>query len=67
MDHSVEAYLRQLSSRELELFLWHCTWKSQWTSYAYVIPQIIDILKERGKCIPELILDSWEAFLQSHP
>ena len=63
-EHSVESYLRRLSSAELEGFLWQCAQLHRWDSYAHAIPQILEILHARGHCVKASTLLSWEAYLQ---
>ena len=65
-EHSVEAYLHRLSSAELEGFLWQCAYLRGWDSSALAVPQILEILKARGRSVKAPILESWEAHLRKN-
>lgn len=62
--YSLQAYLERLSSEQLEIFLRQCMLFNRWDQYDHVVPQIFELLKKRSYTVDQLILASWEAYLQ---
>jgi hypothetical protein len=62
MDHSVQAYLEHMPTEKLLVFLQQCM--QNWSSYDYAVPQIFRTLAERGYCIPDTVVDSWNCYLE---
>ena len=65
MNEFTQTYLNQQTSGKLEGFLFYCMNKKCWSSYDYLIPEILKILKERGYEVSEIVQDSWNRYVSS--
>ena len=65
MNEYARKYLNQQSSGKLEGFLFYCMNKKCWSSYDYMIPEVFDILSNRGYQVSEALKKSWELYSAS--
>lgn len=65
MTHGTGSHLVSVSSADLRGILYTCSMGGRWHAYDHVVPQIFQILEERGEVIPEEISASWQAYLNA--
>ena len=58
MDHSIEGYLKRRTTQELDGMLNFCVMGDNWKKYGYVVPMILNILRERDG------LETWDVSAQ---
>ena len=63
VEHTIESYIKRQSTDALRGFLMDIMFRGNWKSYAYVIPDIIREIENRGEKMDSHFLSAWQVFL----